>query len=192
MKTCNKCKQNKPLTEYTRKKASKDGYNYICKQCRKQYHLDNKDKVKKYVDEYNKKYVLPVESRLKQNEYVKKWNIEKKKSSPIHKLKSIIYRANKRGLTHKKSKHSLEIVGLESWDLLKQHIESLWSEGMNWDNWGRGENKWVIDHKIPLALAKTEEEIYQLNHYLNLQPMWWRENMMKGVKQQLQYYEKNN
>ena len=53
---------------------------------------------------------------------------------------------------------------------------------MNWNNWGMGDDKWVIDHRIPLAIATTEDEIYKLNHYTNLQPMWWRENLEKGAK----------
>ena len=36
-----------------------------------------------------------------------------------------------------------------------------------------------LDHKIPLSSAKTEKEIYQLNHHTNLQPMWHVDNMKK-------------
>ena len=182
MKICNKCKEEKPFSEFTKNKITKDGYNYICKQCRKKYHIDNIDTIRDYTNKYNKKYIQPKESYKKQKEYIKEWNKKKIQTDPLYKLRRIIYRANHRGLASKKSKHSLEIVGLENWGLLRQHIESLWSEGMNWENWGMGENKWVIDHRIPLALARTEEEVYQLNHYTNLQPMWWRENLEKGAR----------
>jgi D-alanyl-D-alanine carboxypeptidase len=37
------------------------------------------------------------------------------------------------------------------------------------------------ENRIPLASAKTEQEIYNLNHHSNLQPMWWYENMIKGA-----------
>jgi hypothetical protein len=53
---------------------------------------------------------------------------------------------------------------------------------MNWSNYGWGESKWVIDHILPIDSAKNEPEIYKINHHTNLQPMWWRENMVKGAK----------
>jgi hypothetical protein len=46
---------------------------------------------------------------------------------------------------------------------------------MNWDNRGlyngTPEYGWDIDHMIPSCSAKTEEELIQLNHYSNLQPL---------------------
>ena len=53
---------------------------------------------------------------------------------------------------------------------------------MTLENHGHGVGKWNIDHIIPISFAKTEEEIYKLNHYTNLQPLWWEENMAKGKK----------
>jgi hypothetical protein len=39
-----------------------------------------------------------------------------------------------------------------------------------------GDNKgrygWHIDHIVPIAFGTTEEEIYLLNHYTNLRPLW--------------------
>jgi hypothetical protein len=49
---------------------------------------------------------------------------------------------------------------------------------MNWDNHG----EWHIDHKIPLSTAKNEEELYKLNHYTNLQPLWSTDNLKKSNK----------
>jgi hypothetical protein len=49
---------------------------------------------------------------------------------------------------------------------------------MSWDNQGQ----WHIDHIIPLASAKSEEELYKLCHFTNLQPMWAVDNIKKGSK----------
>ena len=42
--------------------------------------------------------------------------------------------------------------------------------------------EWHLDHIIPLAIAKTEEEIIKLNHYTNFQPLWAIDNLKKGAK----------
>ena len=49
---------------------------------------------------------------------------------------------------------------------------------MSWDN----RNKWHIDHVIPLSSANTEEEVLNLCHYTNLQPLWVKENLEKSNK----------
>ncbi len=46
---------------------------------------------------------------------------------------------------------------------------------MSWDNYGKYNGElyygWDIDHIIPSTSANTEDEIYMLNHYTNLQPL---------------------
>lgn len=75
------------------------------------------------------------------------------------------------------SKHAKTMLMLGAeWETVKAHIESLFQEGMTWDN--RGE--WHIDHIIPLASAKTPEEAEKLCHYSNLQPLWALDNLIKA------------
>jgi hypothetical protein len=56
----------------------------------------------------------------------------------------------------------------------KLYLESQFEDWMTWDNRalynGELNYGWDIDHKIPLASAKSEEDI-DLNHYTNLQPL---------------------
>lgn len=68
-----------------------------------------------------------------------------------------------------------QILGCDDVTLIR-HIESLFVEGMTWEN--RGE--WHVDHKIPLAKARTEEELLALCHFTNLQPLWAADNFAKG------------
>ena len=70
-----------------------------------------------------------------------------------------------------------EILGCSKEDLIR-HIESKFVEGMSWDNM----RLWHIDHIIPLASAKTIEDIYKLNHYTNLQPLWAEDNLRKNAR----------
>ena len=65
----------------------------------------------------------------------------------------------------------------------KSYIESKFQEGMNWDNYGQ----WHVDHIKPLSLATTEQQIIELNHYTNLQPLWAVDNIKKSNK-----YEKSH
>ena len=60
----------------------------------------------------------------------------------------------------------------------KAHIEAQFKTGMSWENYG----EWHVDHIIPLASAKTPEELVALCHFTNLQPLWAYENLSKGAK----------
>jgi hypothetical protein len=59
---------------------------------------------------------------------------------------------------------------------LKEFIERQFTEGMSWLKYGQ----WEIDHVIPLSAARSKEELVKLCHYTNLQPLWKRENLVKG------------
>lgn len=47
---------------------------------------------------------------------------------------------------------------------------------MSWDN----RSKWHVDHIIPISLAQNKEEVILLSHYLNLRPMWAKDNIVKS------------
>ena len=59
---------------------------------------------------------------------------------------------------------------------LKAHIENQFSEGMTWSKYGQ----WEVDHITPLSAGKDENEVAALCNYMNLQPLWKRENLAKG------------
>ena len=87
MKTCSKCKIEKDYLEFSKSKTTKDGYQYKCRSCEKQYRQNNKDDIKKYLKEYyesNKEYISK-----KKKEY------EKTNKEIISKKKKIYREANK-------------------------------------------------------------------------------------------------
>ena len=91
-------------------------------------------------------------------------------------IRRTVYASFKRKGYGKNTK-SREILG-EDWSVVKEHIESQFSEGMTWDNYG----EWVFDHKIPISICKTDEEVIKLNHYTNFQPLWLKDNISKSDK----------
>ncbi len=61
---------------------------------------------------------------------------------------------------------------------LKVHIESLWEEGMSWEN----RTEWHIDH-IKSVKSFKDERIFDpkvVNALSNLQPLWAEDNLRKG------------
>lgn len=55
-KVCTKCGEEKPLSEFYKSKREKDGYNYWCKSCQKEYYQENKKQLIKKSKEYNKNH----------------------------------------------------------------------------------------------------------------------------------------
>jgi hypothetical protein len=81
-----------------------------------------------------------------------------------------------------KKAHKLKEVCGYTPKKLRGHIESLFKEGMTWDNYG----EWEIDHIRPISsfnYTTTECEDFQKCWGLNnLQPLWAKDNMSKSVK----------
>lgn len=64
----------------------------------------------------------------------------------------------------------------------KRHLESQFEENMSWSNYGRGVNKWNIDHIIPLSSfdLSNREELLKACNFKNLKPVWSSENSEKS------------
>jgi len=135
------------------------------------YYYNNREKRL----EYNKKYNNI--NREKRNEYLK----TKKMNNPIyrlsHNVRGRIYTFLKNNNITKQNK-TFDIVGCSP-EFLKEHIEKQFSDGMSWELMGQHIH---IDHIIPLSSANTEEEVYKLCHYTNLQPLWAEDNLKKSNK----------
>ncbi|EMJ9287080.1 hypothetical protein R8O76_002751 [Klebsiella michiganensis] len=85
---------------------------------------------------------------------------------------------NRMGLPYKGLRKRLLYTEKE----FKLHIESLWTYGMCWANYGIGKGCWNIDHKIPVShfLKMGEKDISVINALSNLQPLWQEDNVKKG------------
>jgi hypothetical protein len=204
-KTCSKCKENKKVCEFGKDSSRPNGLSYLCKKCLsektsdyrernrekvlhsyKDYHNENKEIIKEKrkirdrenyvkISEYRKKYFnenklyfYELERNRRKNDFLFKitGNMRKRINSFL-KINHII----------KKNK-TFDIVGCTP-EFLKEYLEQKFTEGMSWELVGQHIH---IDHIIPLSSAKSEEEIYTLCHYTNLQPLWAEDNLRKGNK----------
>lgn len=107
----------------------------------------------------------------------RKKHYQKYKNDPVFALSKRLRQRIFHVLRNHKSKSTLEILGC-SYEEFKIHIESQFTEGMSWDNLGDIH----IDHITPISSANTTEDVYRLNHYTNLQPLWAKDNLSKYNK----------
>jgi hypothetical protein len=159
-KVCNTCTTVKPISEYRGRKQ--------CKTC------ENKNRYQK-----NK---LRRQNDPVFNSWWKSYDVDRKRKKEnedpmtgfIQIMRQCVRKSFKRNGYTKKSRAHI-ILGTD-WSVVKSHMESLFKEGMTWNNHG----EWHIDHIIPISSGKTEDEVVKLCHYSNLQPLWAEENLLKS------------
>ncbi len=178
-KICSKCKEEKEVCDFYKDSTRKGGYGHTCKSCYKQKRQSinlNKEKRR----ERDKKYysnnigkIRVYQKKYQNNRY--KNDIDFKLTTNIRRRVSLFLQSSNMSKTNK----TFDIVGCTQ-QQLKEHIQSQFKDNMSWENYGY--YGWHIDHIIPLSSAKTEEEIYKLCHYTNLQPLWAEDNLKKSNK----------
>lgn len=151
----------------------------------KEYRIKNKEKIKIKNQEYYSKHKDTIKKKVKSyylknkekihknnNNYIKK----RKNSDELFKISILMRNLVNRYLTKPKVKKTNEIIGLTPKEF-REYIESKFLKNMTWDNYG----EWHIDHIIPLSSAKNDNELYSLNHYTNLQPLWSTSRWVDGI-----------
>lgn len=100
-----------------------------------------------------------------------------KAKNPMLKIKSNLGKRI-RDLMFKYPKSKSKMIGCSGQEL-KKYLESKFLLGMSWENYGKF--GWHVDHIKPLSKfnLSNAEEIEKANHYTNLQPLWWRDNLQK-------------
>ena len=202
MKKCNKCGIYKESIGFHKHKNGLLGLDSICKICKKEYQSLKKEEISNYQKKY---YLINKDAislknrtwhqnnrerdRIRYKKWYEKnkakkfaWKNNKAKKDMIFKLKetmrSRLYMALK-GKVKKSS--SISYLGCSVQEF-KKYLEGLFQPGMTWENWSL--NGWHIDHIKPLAsfdLSK-EEQIRKACNYKNLQPLWAKQNLIKGSK----------
>ena len=133
----------------------------------KNWRDNNKDSNKEYI----KNWFL--ENPEKRKEYFK--NLRNNKPHIVAWRNSL--HSTLRRIGTEKNKSTIELLGYSAYDL-RTHIESLFQEGMTWNNWG----EWHIDHIHPVSKFNSETPINIVNSLDNLQPLWAKDNLSKNNK----------
>ena len=89
--------------------------------------------------------------------------------------------------TYFKSGHTNSLMFIKyvgcSFEEFRKHIEFQWIGNMTWDNYGKGSDKWNLDHIKGcnnFDLSKEEDRKACFN-YLNLRPMWELDHKKKST-----------
>ena len=144
----------------------------------RKYYKKNKDHIKKKSSEW----VSNNKKRAAEN--TKNWARRNRAKKGVS-LSGNISCQIRIGLKRKKGFKTFDLLGYTSTDL-KNHLDSLFKDGMSWDNYGRF--GWHIDHIKPIASFKLTkkngepnlEQIKLCWSLNNLQPLWANENESKG------------
>ena len=179
-KHCSKCQVMVLIENFYPCIRYKDGYANVCIYCKKHnskdYYKKSSDKVKARTINYY--YSIGKVQRKPAN---RKRQKERISTEPLYKLKRRLRNRLYCALRNKgwtKNNHLNDYIGCD-YSTLINHIGSKFTPEMNWENHG---SVFEIDHIYPLSLAKTEEEMYKLCHYTNLQPLLIADNRKKGNK----------
>lgn len=192
---CRNCGTNENLII---NKFKREGLESLCKECSKinnkskhnkeiyhSWYSENRDRlIKKAVENRENRRSTPKRIPLTEDQKIKNRKDssrrykEKRKENIILKLSdgvSNLIRGSLKRRGYTKDSKTQEILGC-TYIEFKDYIESKFEAGMSWSNYG----EWHIDHIIPISWSKTEKEVYELNNYKNLQPLWKFENLSKG------------
>lgn len=195
-KICIICEKEKELKEFDKKKTTLDGYRNQCKKClykkrqerfllltdaeKEEYRIKSNERKRKYW----KNNIEDPEFKLKQKKR-RRENHLKRMEDPLYKLKVSFSRRLNKLLKRVECDRStnkpyyLDKLGC-SFEEFKIYLESKFEDWMTWKNYGKYNGElnygWDIDHIIPLSKAITENDIYELSNYMNLQPLCSRIN----------------
>jgi hypothetical protein len=80
-----------------------------------------------------------------------------------------------------KSASAVKDLGMSMPEFIK-YIESLWTPGMSWDNYGNKIGSWSLDHIKALSTfdLSCPSQQKQAVYYTNIRPLWHKDNLSKG------------
>lgn len=197
---CTKCNIDKPCDSFRFRKDRK-AYIQPCYECEKEqanirgkkYYSEHKKErlsiaKKYYYDNYDARKEYRDGRKIEKAKYWNKYRKHRYASDPIyrmvHGVRGRISSAIKlNGKRTNKSAHTRELLGC-SFEELKLYLEKQFKDNMSWSNYGFGNDRWNIDHIIPIDTFELSDPVEQKQafHYTNLQPLWQPDNFKKHNK----------
>ena len=172
-KKCSKCATVKSVDNYHKKGRT---LRNMCKRCRSEDSSEYRKKNRKHILEMKKQYRL--HNRDKISKYLAEYNRKRRNTDIQFKIakniRSRIYDALKGNF---KSGSGVQDLGCSITDF-QEYFISKFTGRMSWGNYG----EWHIDHIVPLCSfdLTNREQFLKACHYTNLQPLWAEENLRKG------------
>jgi hypothetical protein len=186
-KRCSKCSEIKEFNAFTPQKEGFMGLKAQCRSCDAVYDRNFQSKTnfrsKRDKSEISKQYRKQYIKNNKDwwRKYEREYRSSRKQEDMFFKIKSNLSSRLSDLIRGKKNSTTLELIGCDKETFLK-HIESQFDHNMNWNNYGL--KGWHIDHIIPISSFNLtdENELKKACYYKNLQPLWWKDNLLKGNK----------
>ena len=187
-KRCTKCDSIKPFEDYSPQKAGFMGRTARCKVCANEldkiFQSQNHYRVKRDKSPEAKKYRKQYRTKNIDwwRKYEKEYRSSRRQEDMFFKIKSnLSSRLSDLIKNRGKGQRTVELLGCDK-DTFLQHLESQFTEGMTWENYGL--KGWHVDHIMPISSydLTNEDEVKKACHYTNLQPLWWQDNLEKGDK----------
>lgn len=149
------------------------------KEINKNYRENNSDKVKeanKCFRNTNSDKIKEQKRLYRKTESFKKQREKNHKKNPhIRACRSLLNNSLRR-LGQTKEGKTVDLLGYSALEL-KQHIESLFTEGMSWSNYG----EWHIDHIKPVSSFEKDTHPNIVNDLSNLRPLWATTREINGI-----------
>lgn len=175
---CRTCKLTKDKDFFYKDKTRYSGLSSECKECRS-IRGSNSTKSGYYTSEKYKKYFAESKEKIYAKRKANGWKYPIKGSSGqlLQYMRNRIYYAIKKG---KKSKTTIDLLGISSIEELWIFLEKKFQDGMSRSNYG----EWHVDHIKPCSLFDLSDPQQQAEcfHYTNLQPLWAVDNLRKSNK----------
>jgi hypothetical protein len=178
--------------------VNSEGKCMVCiKQRKKVYHATHKEQLSITGREYYETHGEEVRKRVK--EYIEEnkdlirenkriYTAMKRKTDPLYKLKSNLRRRLLVAIkNNQKVGSAVRDLGCTI-EFLKEYLETMFYDGMTWNNWGE---VWELDHIIPLwtfDLANREEFLIA-NNYTNLQPLTVKDHKKKSDAELKEFFK---